>query len=302
VLGDYNWIDCPKCKDPLCCGRGWYTDEEAEYLLEHGSVTWDGIRQTFTASCHMEGLQELLKALESIWQEARATSGDFSIEPKHALNAMLGLWSIVENRAYRLTSSTEPQDMLPGVCHVSPSPGSDGMLLDYVQSTRLLGFESMRPIHQLCLGGERLWMARMLRAMSRLPGTRVLSVRNDGGTIESTRMPAVKRWLAAQKHPSGAPVFKFEPVSEPDLPGGTLDRGTEQPPLVLQDLPWTHIYESAEAAPILDVAKAHVVQAQRPALFGGPPGTGKSTALIACCKALCEAGGRLRPRCCCGPS
>ena len=103
----------------------------------------------------------------------------------------------MEHNAYNLRVSSDSDDVLATVMRSSPSPGQErGVSHDHITRTKMLTFASLRPIHQICLSGERLVMAKLRYLMDRGLKIRLdtlLSCRNGGACVQPGKcMKALK--------------------------------------------------------------------------------------------------------------
>jgi hypothetical protein len=128
-----------------------------------GIVQWSEIKYTLTASSRFPAayLAERLRRLEARWRKAHeATRRD--CDAKFVLNAMCGIWSILDHNVFHLDVASDPDDVVATIMRKTPSPGSEHngafLLHDYMTKTHVRTFSSTRPFHQICLSMERLLM------------------------------------------------------------------------------------------------------------------------------------------------
>ena len=133
-------------------GPGWYWRAEVEWMLDGDIVRWDEIRYTLTASSRFPAayLTDKLKRLEARWREAQeATMSE--CDAKFVLNAMFGIWSIINHEVFHLDVASDPDGIVATIMRKMPSPGSehDGtyLLHDYI---------SKGDLHYVGHGPERL--------------------------------------------------------------------------------------------------------------------------------------------------
>ena len=291
-LGDYNYVlSCSSRKSAVGClpfhGSGWYGRESCRYMLDHRIVEWSDITHVFSAAAQIpsEYLRERLELVEQCWEGP---------SKKAAMNSLLGLWAKKTRYVYNCYTTSDINDVLfDGQRYVGKAPGTDGVLEDVICRTELLSYDSMRPIHQICLEYERLCMAKALYIIHQFCEVkRVLSLHVDGIYLQPGKsaprlreifetlthdqlhvrdMFEIQRCLSGGSIASGPPVYRFQ-AADPVFPGGAMKEPVVAP-LELPELAWT------------DETEVTV-----PCLVTGSPGFGKSWTLLELKKRLEEAG------------
>ncbi|OYV35045.1 MAG: hypothetical protein B7Z80_19530, partial [Rhodospirillales bacterium 20-64-7] len=189
---------------------------------------------------------------------------------------------------------------------------TDGVLEDVICRTELLSYDSMRPIHQICLEYERLCMARALYVIHQFcEPERVLSLHVDGiyfqpgknaarmkelfEKLTYDQLPQIQNLFEIQRQltggssvPSGQLVYRFT-TCDPVFPGGEM-KPVGSGELELDELTWQVTDEHDD---LYDQIRSLVVDDAGSCLVTGPPGFGKSWMLRQLRSALTEAGERV---------
>ena len=120
-------------------------------MLDMGSVKWSEIKYTITASSRFPAayLSERLRRLEARWRKAQEDTNS-GCDAKFAVNAMFGIWSILDHSVFHLDVASDPDDVVATIMRKTPSPGSehDGnyLLHDYITKTSMRTFSSTRAL------------------------------------------------------------------------------------------------------------------------------------------------------------
>jgi len=269
TLGALNYIGEIAVRSSLRAfpyhGAAWYTLAATRFLMEVGVVAWTDVLYTLDAQVSFDPsrLKDLFEEVEAAWEEVSPGSA------KVAVNAMFGLWARRERKRYRLWTVADEADV--------PQQGlrskvSNGDLQDVVTEGRVLTYASLRSVHQHCLDGERLLLARALQAVTRASSLyNVLSLETDGLYLQLTSAGQAKkieelldpRAYRTTVHPEGPPRL---------VSGGSLKIEHSAKPVLAKPL-WRDLVEDH---PQWREEVALPALMQSGGLVLGPPGVGKT--------------------------
>ena len=131
---------------------------------------------------------------------------------KDAINSVLGLWPTPHRYVYNVETTTCSEDLLRrGSCRKRAVPGHD-TLYDYIFETQLKTFASMRPIHQIVLDMELVYLNMNYRLIRRFCEPKQISALfTDALHCYPSRCQREKLKLAAEqlRHPDGNAIFRL---------------------------------------------------------------------------------------------
>ena len=87
----------------------------------------------------------------------RINTDDFS---KECINNLLGLWSKIKHHTWSVETVSYTEDLQRAGPSVKRAVPGHPTLFDYIYETELLSRVSMRPIHQICLDMEHVYLAK----------------------------------------------------------------------------------------------------------------------------------------------
>jgi hypothetical protein len=127
-------------------------------LLHHGIITWADISHVFTATAHYPAdlLGAPLCEMEAAWEGSPLA--------KLAVNSLIGLLSVDEERSYKLRSSRHDSDAPAGcvkqVFHYRPAGAHT--IYDFITADTPVSNVNTRPLHDLALCSEAVRVGQML--------------------------------------------------------------------------------------------------------------------------------------------
>ena len=83
---------------------------------------------------------------------------------KLAVTSLIGRWEIDDCYRHKLRSSTYESDA-PASALKQTFHHGDGLVYDFITSTKLVGNASCRPLHDLCMCTEAVRMGQMLYSL-----------------------------------------------------------------------------------------------------------------------------------------
>ena len=118
------------------------------------------------ASAHLphDFFRHIFATIEETMAEGNAESKQLT---KDAINSVLGLWSTPQRYVYNVETTTCNEDLLrQSNCRKRAVPGHDELYY-YISETQLKTFTNMRPIQQIVLDMELVYLCMNYRTIRR---------------------------------------------------------------------------------------------------------------------------------------
>ena len=172
---------------------------------------------------------------------------------KYAINSVLGLWSTPQRYVYTVETTSCNEDLLcQGDCRKRAVPGHD-TLYDYIFETPLKTCASMRPIQQIVLDMELVYISMNYRTIRRFcEPKQITALFTDAIHCYPSRCQRDKLKLAAEQlcHPDGSAIFRLRDA-EPKVVCTTEAPVTEPFSISPDERPWTD-YEADEVLRLVE--------------------------------------------------
>ena len=129
-------------------------------MLDAQIIRWEHILWHLDASAHLphDFFRHIFATIEEIMAEG-APELESKQLTKDAINSVLGLWSTPQRYVYNVETTMCSEDLLrTSNCRKRAAPGH-GELYDYIFETQLKSFTSMRPIQQIVLDMELVYLS-----------------------------------------------------------------------------------------------------------------------------------------------
>ena len=226
VLGDYNFVDkkidivdiAGYCKHVPYTGPRWYWKGSCKYMLSQGTITWNDIKYTLIATTHVahDFFRHIFQTLQDTLINVRTQQLDgVACEDlaKECINSLLGLWSKPTHYTYTCETVTHTEDLTRSGHALKRQVEGHPTLHDYIFETELLTYTSMRPIHQVVLDMEHVYLATMYRTARRYCEPRDISAfLTDALVCHPSNVQRKKLEVAvlALKHADGTQMFRLK--------------------------------------------------------------------------------------------
>jgi hypothetical protein len=226
VLGDYNFVDKQvSIEDPVryarllpYSGPRWYWKQSVQFMLDSGIIHWTDIKFKLTASAHVphDFFRNMFATIEDTQVNVRTkdldniSQSDFA---KNCINALLGLWSKPKQYRTRVETVTYSEDLQRSGPVLKRAVEGHPTLFDYIFETELLSCTSMRPIHQVCLDMEHVFLARAYRLARKFCEIRDISAFvTDAVVCHPSAAQRKKMEVAATaiQHADGSKMFRVK--------------------------------------------------------------------------------------------
>ena len=145
-------------------GPRWYWRGAVRAALRYGAIAWADIKLSFKATAHLEAgfCKQIFKELDETW--AAATGGT----SKRVILPLIGLWNAPSQTQWSCETVSHDED-----CTFSGKvrrraldvPGFEHVYHDLVFKTDLLSYTSMRPIGQIALDMEGVFLRQLHEAV-----------------------------------------------------------------------------------------------------------------------------------------
>ena len=200
-------------------GPRWYWKGAVKYMLDAGLIGWEHILWHLDASAHLP--HDFFRHVFATIEETMGLVNDpeLSMEKltKDAINALIGLWSAPARHVYTVETSTCTEDLLrAGPCRKRAAPGHD-LLYDYIFETELKSWASLRPIQQITLDMEHVYLGMGYRLVQRFCAPRQITALFTNAVLCSpskVQWDKLKRAALQARHPDGSVVFRVRPVGQ----------------------------------------------------------------------------------------
>ena len=173
-----------------------------------------------------------------------------------------------------METTTCSEDLLrQGNCRKRAIPGHD-TLFDYIFESPLKTFTSMRPIQQIVLDMELVFLGMNYRTIRRFcEPKQITALFTDAIHCYPSRCQREKLKQAAEqlRHPDGSAIFRLRDT-EPKAACTTQAPITEPFSISLVQLPWTEYYEADEAHRLVEKGES--------VFLCGYGGTGKTVCAL----------------------
>jgi hypothetical protein len=256
-LGDMLFVtrrfdDC--VKDLAYPGPGWYHRQYVEFLMDHGVLSWNDLQYKLTATAHLPAdvFRKPIDDMLEYW-------GPDLDNAKRSINAMIGIWGIVESFVWSTTSSPHPFDApdLPNV-YESQVSYSGGVMFNFMRRTKLLETSSYRPLHDLVKGYAAVALGRMLFCLRKK--TTICEINTDGILYR----PNLKN---AKMIELGEGI-RHHPAEPHDYMGYSCEQASREP--------WRVEFEPMVWRDVSAPQARHLVQTGQRLFVQGLAGTGKT--------------------------
>ena len=170
-----------------------------EYMLGQNIIQWANIEYKITASAHVppDFCRHISRTIEDTPQNVRTRDLD-NIDPsdfsKNCINSLLGLWSKPKHHKTAVETVTYTEDLQRSGPILKRAVEGHPTLHDYIFETELKTNTSMRPIHQVCLDMEHVYLAMAYR-LAKNTASRAISVPLLRTLWSATlRQPSARSW------------------------------------------------------------------------------------------------------------
>ena len=276
-------------------GPKWYWKGAVKYMLSARIIGWEHILWHLDASAHLphDFFRHVFATIQETLGRVRDLELDIEQLIKDVINALMGLWSTPRHFVYTVETTTCTEDLLhAGSCRRRAVPGHE-LLYDYIFETELKTWASMRPIHQIVLDMELVWLSMSYRAARRFcEPNQITALFTDAVLCYPSKAQREKLTQAAQepRHPDGSAVFRLK-EAKPKAVCSTEAPVTEPFAMDLEERPWRDFHEGESGAASDELLR--LVDLGESCFCNGYGGTGKTVAAKAVARRLLDRGERV---------
>ena len=264
--------------------------------LRYGAITWADIKLSFKAIAHLEAgfCKQIFKELDETW--AAATGGT----SKRVILPLIGLWNAPSQTQWSCETVSHDED-----CTFSGKvrrraldvPGFEHVYHDLVFKTDLLSYTSMRPIGQIALDMEGVFLRQLHEAVRPMLYNRCKPYKVVGACVDCIHYQ-VPRKLARDigrmlekscRHADGTAKYHWSEEAPPQREvSASWPVVAPRSVPALCDRPWSDYMETREV-PAIELARDLILVQGQPCYICGAPGSGKTFIMKSISKELREA-------------
>ena len=205
------------------------------------------------------------------------------------MNVVLGLWSKPTHHRTSVETVTYSEDLQRSGPALKRAVDGHPTLFDYVFETELLTYVSMRPIHQICLDMEHVFLAKAYDTVRQFCEPRDISSFVTDALIchpSKTQRQRLEEAILSIKHPDDSNMFRVRETR------GTVICMTEPPVTpdynIEHNIPVWQDFVETDSQPAIDRARELVIGEGQSVFLQGFGGTGRTYAAKQIAKELLE--------------
>ena len=190
-------------------------------MLDQGIVRWSHVKYTLTATSHIphDFFRHIFQTMESTQQNVRTRDLD-GLEPdkfsKECINSLLGLWAKPKLYSTSVESVTYTEDLQRSGPALKRAVPGHATLHDYIFEKELQTLCSMRPIQQITLDMEHVFLATAHRLARKFCEPRAISSFVTDAVVRHPSTVQRKKLVSAAEattHPDNTPMFRVKDSS-----------------------------------------------------------------------------------------
>ena len=254
-------------------------------MLDSNLIRWEHITHTLTTSAHLPpdffrtNFATISESLHRVPCH-RLDGIDAGSLLKETMNSLLGFWGKPRHTQQFVETVTRTEDLRRrGPCRKRAV--REG-LYDYIFEQELLTWTSMRPIHQIVLDMEHVWLATSYRAARTFCTAQQISTFSTDATLvhpSRVQQRKLEDSLLAIQHADGTSVFRVRSAEPRVIVNNTMPATCANHMDQFEfNAPgrnaWCDFYETAAAPAFEDAMR--LAQAKQSVFLQGIGGTGKS--------------------------